>query len=51
MKTNPWFACVVLFEFESTYKTDKIHVPKSNHIQVPLAQMNQFSRCDFHKEN
>jgi len=51
MKTNPWFACVVLFEFESTCKTYKMHVPKNNHIQVPLAPMNQFSLCDFHKEN
>jgi len=51
MKTNLWFACVVLFEFESTCKTEKMHVPESNHIQVPLAPKKQFSPCDFHKEN
>jgi len=49
MKTNPWFACVDLFEFESTYKKEIMHVPDSNHIQVSLAAMNQFSPCDFHK--
>jgi len=38
-------------ELESTSKTNKMHVPESNHIQVSLAQMNQFSPCDFHKEN
>jgi len=51
MKTNTWFAYVVLFEFQSTCKTNKMHVPKGNHIQVSLAPMNYFSPCDFHKEN
>jgi len=51
MKTNLWFPCVDLFEFESTCKTDKMHVPKRNHIQVVLAPLNQFSPYDFHKEN
>jgi len=51
MKTNLWFACVVVFEFESTCKIENVHVPESNHIQVSLAPMNQFSLCDFHKEN
>jgi len=50
MKTNPWFACVDLFEFESTCKTEIVHVPESKHIQVS-PPMNQFSPCDFHKEN
>jgi len=48
MKTNPWFACADLFEIESTCKTEIVHVPESNRI---LAPMNQFSPCDFHKEN
>ena len=34
MKTNPWFSCVVLFEFESTCKTTIVHVPDSNKTQV-----------------
>ena len=34
MKTNPWFACVVLFEFESTCKRAIVHVLDSNKIQV-----------------
>jgi len=51
MKTNTWFACVDLFKFESTCNTKIVHVPESNHIQVSLAPMNQFSQCDFYKEN
>jgi len=42
MKINPWFAWIVLFEFDNTWKTQNMHVPESNHIQIPLHYQTSF---------
>jgi len=46
MKTNLWFACVVVFEFDRSCKTEIMHlqgIHSSRITQVLKAPKNQFS--------